>query len=46
VASEAGALVTAMDGSAEYLTPPCSLLAAPPAIYSLMLKLLQEENTP
>ena len=42
VASEAGALVTAMDGSEDYLTPPCSLLAAPLAIYSQMLKLLQE----
>jgi myo-inositol-1(or 4)-monophosphatase len=42
VAAEAGALVTAMDGSEDYLTPPCSLLAAPPKIYTEMLKLLKE----
>ena len=46
VAAEAGALVTAMDGSADYLSPPCSLLAAPPAIYAQLLKLLQEAPPP
>ena len=41
VAAEAGALVTAMDGSEGYPTPPCSLLAAPPVIYQQMLDLLK-----
>ena len=42
VAEEAGALVTAMDGGEDYLSPPCSLLAAPPKIYAEMLLLLKE----
>ena len=42
VAAEAGAQVTDLDGNADYLTPPCSLLAAPPAIYTKMLAVLRE----
>jgi len=42
VASEAGARVTAVDGSPDYLTPPCTLLAAPPALHARMLAVLSE----
>jgi myo-inositol-1(or 4)-monophosphatase len=42
LAAEAGAQVTNLDGGADYLTPPCSLLAAPPGIYTKMLAVLQE----
>lgn len=40
IASEAGAIVTNLDGQSEYLTPPCSLLAAPPSLHSKMLEIL------
>jgi myo-inositol-1(or 4)-monophosphatase len=42
VASEAGATVTNLEGLADYVTPPCSLLAAPPAIYAKMKAVLDE----
>jgi myo-inositol-1(or 4)-monophosphatase len=42
VAAEAGAQVTSLDGSPDYLLPPCSLLAAPPAVYAKMMVVLQE----
>lgn len=42
IADEAGALVTALDGSPDYLSPPCSLLAAPPVLHAQMLPLLQQ----
>jgi len=42
IAAEAGARITGLDGSPNYLTPPCSLLAAPPAIYEQMLTLFKE----
>jgi myo-inositol-1(or 4)-monophosphatase len=42
IASEAGAQVTALDGEADYLRPPCSLLAASPAIHALMLEVLRK----
>ena len=44
VASEAGARVTNLEGGADYLTPPCSLLAAPPKLHSLMLDVLHREK--
>ncbi len=36
IASEAGALVTTLQGGAGYLTPPCSILAANPALHAKM----------
>lgn len=43
VASEAGALVTNLNGEADYLSPPCSLLAAPPVIHAEMLAVLRSQ---
>jgi myo-inositol-1(or 4)-monophosphatase len=40
IAAEAGATVTNLDGQSEYLTPPCSLLAAPPDMHAKMLEIL------
>jgi myo-inositol-1(or 4)-monophosphatase len=40
IAEEGGATVTALDGSAEYITPPCSLIACTPGIYSKMMEIL------
>lgn len=42
IAAEAGAQVTGLDGEADYLAPPCSLLAASPAMYAKMLAVLKE----
>jgi len=42
VASEAGATVTRLDGQADYVTPPCSLLAAAPGLYGKMKAALDE----
>ncbi len=44
VASEAGATVTNLQGQADYLTPPCSLLAAPPSLYARMKAVLDEKG--
>ncbi len=41
IATEAGAFVTTIQGTADILTPPCSLIASTPAIHPLMLELLQ-----
>lgn len=41
IAEEAGAVVTNIEGEADYLTPPCSILAAAPGIHAEMLALLQ-----
>jgi myo-inositol-1(or 4)-monophosphatase len=43
VASEAGATVTRLDGQADYVTPPCSLLAAAPGLYGKMKAILEED---
>jgi len=40
IAAEAGAIVTNLDGQSEILTPPCSLLAAPPSLHAKMLEIL------
>ena len=40
IAAEAGAIVTNLDGQSEYLTHPCSLLAAPPSLHAKMLEIL------
>lgn len=42
IAAEAGALVTKVDGSPDYITPPCSILAAAPPIHAQMLELLNQ----
>ena len=44
VALEAGATVTKTDGLADFITPPCSVLAAPPAIHAKMLDVLAENG--
>jgi myo-inositol-1(or 4)-monophosphatase len=40
VAAEAGALVTNLQGQADILTPPCSLVAAPASIHGRILEVL------
>jgi myo-inositol-1(or 4)-monophosphatase len=40
IASEAGAVVTNLEGHSEYLLPPISLLAAGPVLHSKMLEIL------
>ncbi len=40
IAEEAGAATTTLDGEPDYLTPPCSLLAAPPRLHARMLAIL------
>ena len=42
IAEQAGARVTKVDGSPDYITPPCSIVAATPAIYAQMLELLNQ----
>ena len=44
IASEAGAAVTNMAGQADYITPPCSLLAAPPSLHTKMKAVLDETD--
>ncbi len=44
IASEAGATVTSLDGKPDYLTPPCSMLAANAGLHEKMLAVLQEEE--
>jgi myo-inositol-1(or 4)-monophosphatase len=43
IAAEAGAVVTNLVGQADYLAPPCSLLAAPPAMHAKMLEILSKK---
>ena len=43
VASEAGAKVTAVYGESDYITPPCSILAAHPALHAQMLEVLLDQ---
>jgi len=43
IAEQAGARVTALDGSPDYIEPPCSLLAASPAIHEKMLEVLNKK---
>ena len=44
IAAEAGAVVTTLEGGTDILTPPCSLIAAPPAIHAKMLENLNEKG--
>jgi myo-inositol-1(or 4)-monophosphatase len=41
IAAEAGAVVTTLDGEDDFLTPPCSLLAATPGLHGKMLEILK-----
>jgi myo-inositol-1(or 4)-monophosphatase len=40
IAEEAGALVTSVYGRPDYLTPPCSILAANPDIHDQLLSVI------
>jgi len=42
IAEEAGAMVTNVNGGPDYLSPPQSILAAPPALHPKMLVVLQK----
>ncbi len=44
IASEAGATVTTIDGQADYIIPPCSLLAAPAEVHAKMRVVLDGEG--
>jgi myo-inositol-1(or 4)-monophosphatase len=44
IAAEAGATVTNMEGEPDYITPPCSILAAPPLIHARMKAVLDDEG--
>jgi myo-inositol-1(or 4)-monophosphatase len=38
IAEEAGARVTTLDGRGDYISPPCSMIACAPGIYSKMME--------
>jgi len=42
ICEEAGGIVTKLSGDRDYLTPPCSVLAANPILHPHMLELLKE----
>ena len=44
VAAEAGATVTNLYGETDYITPPCSLLAAPASMHAKMKEVLDEKG--
>jgi len=44
IAAEAGATVTNLDGNPDYLSPPCSLLAAPSVLHAKMFEILSEKE--
>jgi myo-inositol-1(or 4)-monophosphatase len=44
IATEAGATVTKMDGQPDYITPPCSALAAPASLYAKIKAVLDEKG--
>ncbi len=44
IAIEAGAMITNLNGQPDFLTPPCSLLAAPPSLYPKMLEVLNTRS--
>jgi myo-inositol-1(or 4)-monophosphatase len=43
IAAESGAKITAIDGAAEYLTPPYSILAASPSLHAKILAVVTAE---
>ncbi|HTX90630.1 MAG TPA: inositol monophosphatase family protein [Anaerolineales bacterium] len=44
IATEAGATVTTLEGRPDILTPPCSLIAASPAIHARLLETLNRKD--
>jgi myo-inositol-1(or 4)-monophosphatase len=44
IALEACAVVTNLQGQADFITPPCSVLAAPPQIHAKMMAILNENG--
>jgi myo-inositol-1(or 4)-monophosphatase len=44
IAMEAGAMVTNTEGNADYITPPCSILAANAGLHEKMMAVLKEEE--
>lgn len=42
IAEESGAVVTNLEGGADYISPPCSLLAASPKIHDQMLTVFKQ----
>lgn len=44
IALEAGGIVTNLDGKRDILTPPCSVLAAPPGMHPKMLEILSSKS--
>ena len=45
IAEEAGARVSTISGGGDYITPPCSILAAAPAVHSQMLEVLLSRSS-
>jgi myo-inositol-1(or 4)-monophosphatase len=41
IAEEAGAKVASLDGNLDFITPPCSIIAAAPGIYPKMMEILR-----
>ncbi len=44
IAREAGATVTNAEGQDDFITPPCSVLAAPPVLHARMREILAENG--
>ena len=44
IATEAGTTVTTLQGQADTITPPCSVLAAPPALHAKMKLIFNEQE--
>ena len=44
IAAEAGAHVTDLGGGPDFLTPPCSIVAAPPALHGKIMAVLAEDS--
>jgi myo-inositol-1(or 4)-monophosphatase len=44
IAAEAGAVVTTLQGQSETISPPCSLVAAPPGVYKKMMEILSRKG--
>ncbi len=44
IARESGAKVTNLQGASDLLVPPCSVLAAPPALHEKMMEILAQGN--
>ena len=44
IAEESGAKVTNLNGNADYVSPPLSILAAPPVLYEKMMVVIDDAN--